>query len=221
MNQEQFSALIANLSVGTFLKKRVYDTLTPEQQAQYDVKSAQVAKAFRAANPKGLQVHYAIDTINVTERGYAIVVFDTKAPTRNNVFQFASAYVENMAKKTGIGNVAVLTAVHASSTDDNFLRTTFTVAVKGEEYVNRATGEVKHYESTTLRNTDDAIVLGNSAKEALRIVAMDMLKDAMKGATKVASVNRNRISDDTDNDEGHNDVPEPVVAPIPVAEEAL
>lgn len=196
MTAEQFTAFLANLSVGTFLNKAAYAGLTPEQQAAYDVKASQVAMAFRAKNPNGLTVAFPIDNINTTEKGVAIVVHPVPAPTKNKVFQYAGGYVANMTKKAGIPDVATLTLIHASSLDDNYLQTTFVVAVKGEEYANRTTGETKTYESTTLRNVDDSIVLGADAKGMLKEVAMAELRNAVRGASKSAPVNRNRIAAD-------------------------
>lgn len=210
MTAEQFTAFIASLTVGTFLNKINYAALTPEQQAAYDVKAAAVATTFRTKNPNGLTVNYPMDNINTTEKGVAIVVHPTQAPTKNKVFQYAGGYVANMTKKAGVPSVAALTLIHASSLDDNYLQTTFVVAVKGESYTNRATGETKTYESTTLRNVDDAIVLGNDAKGMLKEVAMDELRNALRSSSKTPVINRNRIDDGGSNGEGdgHND-PEP------------
>jgi hypothetical protein len=213
MTAEQFTAFLANLSVGTFLNKTAYAGLTVEQQAAYDVKASQVAIAFRTKNPNGLTVHFPIDNINTTEKGVAIVVHPMPAPTKNKVFQYAGGYVLNMTKKAGLPDVATLNLIHASSIDDNFLKTTFVVAIKGEQYTNRATGEVKSYESTTLRNVDDAIELGGDAKGMLKEVAMAELRNAIRGASKAAPVNRNRIAVDDEPVEEHIDEP--------VAEEQL
>lgn len=214
MTPEQFAAFLAALTVGTFLNKVDYSALTPEQKAAYDVKASQVAMAFRAKNPNGVEVHYPIDNINITQRGIAVVVHPEVAPTKNKVFQYASGYVENMTRKAGIPDVNTLNLIHSSSLDDNFLKTTFVVAIKGESYPVRATGEIKTYESTTLRNVDDAIVLGESAKGMLRQVAMDALKAAIQTTKKTGVINRNRIT--VDNSEA-----ETVNEPTEVAEEQL
>ncbi len=213
MTAEQFTAFLANLSVGTFLNKANYAALTPEQQTAYDVKASQVAMAFRTKNPNGLTVAFPIDNINTTEKGVAIVVHPTVAPTKNKVFQYAGGYVANMTKKAGIPDVATLNLIHASSLDDNYLQTTFVVAIKGEQYTVRSTGEVKTYESTTLRNVDDAIVLGADAKGMLKEVAMAELRNAIRGASKSAPINRNRIAVEPEPEVEANDEP--------VAEEQL
>jgi hypothetical protein len=207
MTAEQFTAFLANLSVGTFLNKTAYAGLTADQKADYDVRASQVAMAFRAKNPNGLTVSFPIDNINTTEKGVAIVVHPAVAPTKNKVFQYAGNYVANMTKKAGIPDVATLNLIHASSLDDNYLQTTFVVAIKGESYTNRSTGEIKQYESTTLRNVDDSIVLGVTAKNMLKEVAMDELRNAIRGASKSVPINRNRIAVDAEPEVEHNEEP--------------
>ncbi len=212
MTAEQFTAFLANLSVGTFLNKTAYVGLTADQQAAYDAKAASVASTFRAKNPNGLTVHYPISNINVGEK-VAFVVYPTPAPTRNTVFQFQPNYAANMVSKSAVPNVATLVLIHGSSLDDNFLTTTFVVAIKGETYENKKTGEVKTYEQTTLRNVDDAITLGGSAKGMLREVAMAQLSSAIQGNSRTAPVNRNRIAVDEQPEVEHEQEP--------VAEEQL
>lgn len=198
MTAEQFTAFLANLSVGTFLNKTTYAGLTVEQQAAYDVKASQVAMAFRTKNPNGLTVKFPIDNINITEKGVAIIVLPTNAPTKNKVFQFAGNYANNMADKVGIPDMTTLRLMHSGSLDDNYLQTTFVVAIKGEQYTNRGTGEVKAYESTTLRNVDDKFVLGESAISMINRVVERRLEAKLQGASKSAPVNRNRIAVDVE-----------------------
>lgn len=198
MTAEQFTAFLANLSVGTFLNKTAYAGLTVEQQAAYDVKASQVAMAFRTKNPNGLTVKFPIDNINITEKGVAIIVLPTNAPTKNKVFQFAGNYANNMADKVGIPDMTTLRLMHSGSLDDNYLQTTFVVAIKGEQYTNRGTGEVKAYESTTLRNVDDKFVLGESAISMINRVVERRLEAKLQGASKSAPVNRNRIAVDVE-----------------------
>lgn len=198
MTAEQFTAFLANLSVGTFLNKTTYAGLTVEQQAAYDAKAVSVAMAFRTKNPNGLTVKFPIDNINITEKGVAIIVLPTNAPTKNKVFQFAGNYANNMADKVGIPDMTTLRLMHSGSLDDNYLQTTFVVAIKGEQYTNRGTGEVKAYESTTLRNVDDKFVLGESAISMINRVVERRLEAKLQGASKSAPVNRNRIAVDVE-----------------------
>ena len=221
MTAEQFTAFLANLSVGTFLNKTTYAGLTVEQQAAYDVKASQVAMAFRTKNPNGLTVKFPIDNINITEKGVAIIVLPTNAPTKNKVFQFAGNYANNMADKVGIPDMTTLRLMHSGSLDDNYLQTTFVVAIKGEQYTNRGTGEVKAYESTTLRNVDDKFVLGESAISMINRVVERRLEAKLQGASKSAPVNRNRIAVDEQPEVEAHEEPVAEEHEEPVAEEQL
>lgn len=208
MNKESFAAYISGLTIGTLARKALYATFDDEQKKAYDEKAKSLAIEFRSKNSNGFEVLYPIDNISITNDGrVAVVCHPAKAPTKNTVFQYATSYVANMARKAGVANIPVLQSVHASSLDDNFLRTTFTVAVKGEVFTNPSTGETGTYEMTTLRNTSDTIVLGEDAKSMLRVVAMDLLKESMRPASP------RRVSSNVVTDVEHN---EPVSA-----EEAL